>query len=221
MEGPKIIGALFSTYTRTMRMALIRLNVPFQLEQANPHSKLAYKYNPFGRVPSLLHNNNQIFETMAITNYIDATFSSDLTPQDLDTKIKMSQIISILSDYVFHHIIFNVCKRRDTYEQQGKNEEEIAVLLKNHLKKATDIIRALDNLIPFDGTKFLCGDQLTWADYFFYPTLADMYAIPEGKFFAESSPKLQTWYEHFKTRKEVLDTYPGTVADIRSKKSSI
>ncbi|KAI9281854.1 hypothetical protein BY458DRAFT_498196 [Sporodiniella umbellata] len=221
MSEVKIVGVPFSTYTRTMRMALMYLNVPFQLVKADPHSELAYKYNPFGRIPSLLHDNKEIFETTAICSYIDATFSNQLTPQDLKTKVKMKQMISILSDYVFHHIIINVCKRRDTYEKQNKTEDEIHNLLKKHMEKATSIIKSLDKLIPLDGTKFLCGEQLTWADYFLYPTVADMFAFPEKKIFAESSPKLMTWYKHFEDRKEVVETYPGTVAHTRAYASNI
>lgn len=221
MQSPTIIGNHFSTYTRSIRMVLIHLNVSFQFEQANPHSSLAYKYNPFGRIPSLLHKDKAIFETLAIREYIDAVFSDKLTPKDLDTKIKMTQMISILNDYVFHHVLFGVSKRREMYEQQGKKEQEIKQLLEGPLKKAVSIIQGVDKLVPYNGHKFLCGEQLTWADFLLFPVMADMYAIPEGFDFIACSPNLRQWFLNFQARKEAVETFTGTVADNLSKKSSI
>ncbi|CEG77827.1 hypothetical protein RMATCC62417_12516 [Rhizopus microsporus] len=220
MQSPTVIGNYFSTYTRSIRMALIHLDVSFQFEQADPHSSLAYKYNPFGRIPSFLHKDKTVFETLAIREYIDTVISDKLTPKDLDTRIKMAQMISILNDYVFHHVLFGVSKRRDMYEQQGKKEEEIKQLLEGPLKKAVTIIQSVDKLVPCNGQKFLCGEQLTWADFLLFPVMADMYAIREGSDFIACSPNLRQWFLTFQARKEAKETFPGTIADTLSKKKS-
>jgi glutathione S-transferase len=68
---PVLVGAPFSTFTRTMRIAFHNLNVEYMLEQTMPLTEIAYKYNPFGRIPSLLHGDKIIFECSAIRNYID------------------------------------------------------------------------------------------------------------------------------------------------------
>lgn len=215
-----LVGAPFSTFTRTMRMALRHLNVEYKLEQTMPHTEVAYKYSPFGRIPSLLHKDQVIFETSAIRDYIDTTINNALTPQDLNTRLKMDQLISVLCDYIFHHIVFGVAKPRENYEKQGKAESEIGELLKKPLKQAGKIIGAVDGLIDKSGP-FLCGHEITWADYFVYPAIADLFSLPEGKFLEEKAPKLSEWYKQFKEREEVIHTYPGTIADIRSKKSSL
>jgi glutathione S-transferase len=201
-------------------MALIHLDVSFQFEQADPHSSLAYKHNPFGRIPSFLHKDKMIFETLAIREYIDAVISDKLTPKDLDTRIKMTQMISILNDYVFHHVLFGVAKRREMFELQGKKEEEIKQLLEGPLKKAVTIIQGVDKLVPYNGQKFLCGEQLTWADFLLFPVMADMYAIREGSDFIACSPNLRQWFLTFQARKEAKETFPGTTADTLSKKKS-
>lgn len=216
MSTPTLVGAHFSTYTRTMRMVFMHLNVDYKLEQTVPHSVTAYKYNPFGRVPSLLHKDKVIFETSAIRDYIDTIFGTDLTPKDLDTRLKVDQMISVLSDYIFHHVVFGISKPRDQYEKEGKNEEEIKKLLESRLKTSGRIIRAVDNMVQ---GPFLCGEELTWADYFVFPAMADLYSLPERDFFAENGPKLFKWYQMFEKRKEAIETFPNTVADIR--KSSL
>lgn len=216
MSTPTLVGAPFSTFSRTMRMVFSHLNVDYKLEQTMPHSELAYKYNPFGRIPSLLHNDKIIFETSAIRDYIDTVFGTDLTPKDLDTRLQVDQMISVLSDYIFHHVIFGVAKPREKYEKEGKSEEEIKQLLEKKLKSAGKIIQAIDGMVQ---GPFLCGEKLTWADFFVYPAMADLYALPERQYFSETGPKLFEWYQMFEKRKEAKDTFPGTVADMR--KSSL
>lgn len=215
-----LVGAPFSTFTRTVRMALRYLNVEYTLEQTLPHTKLAYKYNPFGRIPSLLHGDKVIFESLAIRDYIDATFDARLTPNDLETRLKVQQMISVLSDYVFHHVIFGVAKPREKYESENKSEAEIVALLEEPLKKAAKIIGTVSNMVSTEGP-FLCGSQLSWADYFMYPAMADLYALPEGAFFQEKGPRLYQWFNQFKEREEVRYTFANTVADMRSKKSNL
>ncbi|KAI8058897.1 hypothetical protein BDF21DRAFT_158697 [Thamnidium elegans] len=195
MSTPTLIGVPFSTYTRTIRMVFMHMGQDYKLEQTLPHSKSAYKYNPFGRVPSLLHNEKAIFETSAIRDYIDTVFGTDLTPKDLETRLLVDQMISVLSDYIFHHVVFGISKPRDQYEKE-----------------------AVDSMVK---GPFLCGDELTWADYFMYPAMADLYSLPERDFFVEKGPKLFSWYQMFEKRKEVVETYDGTVADIRKSKSSL
>ncbi|KAI8645596.1 hypothetical protein BD408DRAFT_411713 [Parasitella parasitica] len=219
-EPITLVGAPFSTFTRTMRMALRHLKVEHNLKVTTPHSKVAYNYNPFGRIPSLIHNDKVIFETSAIRDYIDSIFSNALTPQDLDTRLKMDQLVSVLCDYIFHHVVFGVAKPRANYESQGKAESEIAELLKAPLKYAGKIIGAVDGMVDKDGP-FLCGNKLTWADYFVYPAIADLFSLPEAKFFREKAPTLAAWYDRFKEREEVIYTYPDTVADVRNKKSNL
>ncbi|KAL9544119.1 hypothetical protein PS6_008920 [Mucor atramentarius] len=215
-ESITLVGAPFSTFTRTMRMALRHLNVEHTLMETTPHTEVAYKYNPFGRIPSLIHKDQVIFETSAIRDYIDTTINSALTPRDLNTRLKMDQLISVLCDYIFHHIVFGVAKPRMMYESKGKSESEITELLQKPLKQAGKIIGAVDGMVDKNGP-FLCGQELTWADYFVYPAIADLFSIPEKEFLQERAPRLTEWYKQFKEREEVIHTYPDTIADQRKK----
>ena len=219
MSKITIVGAPFSTFSRTIRMAFHHLNIEYNFEHTMPHTKMAYKYNPFGRIPSILVGDKAIFESSAIRDYIDSTYENDLTPKDLETRLKVDQMISVLCDYIFHHVVFGVAKPREQYESENKPEDEIAKLLQEGLKKAGRILSAVDTMVV--GEPFLCGDKLTWADYFVYPAMADLYSLPEGKYLAERAPKLYQWYQMFEKREEANVTYKDTVADTRSKKSSL
>ncbi|CEG69436.1 hypothetical protein RMATCC62417_05513 [Rhizopus microsporus] len=212
---PTIIGASWSSYTRTICMALIHLGVPFKLQHAYPHSKLAYAHHPFGRIPTLIHGTHHVFETMAIREYIDTVFSSKLTPKDLETRIKMAQWISALNDYVFHYVVEDVCRRRLLSEAAGKSQDEITKLLVRPIKRAKPIMAELEVMTPDDGD-YLCGQQLTWADLFVYPALAVIFALPEASIFIEIAPKLSMWARKFEKRKEAIETFKGTIADDRN-----
>ncbi|RCH84160.1 hypothetical protein CU098_004575 [Rhizopus stolonifer] len=219
MSKLTLVGAPFSTFSRTLRMAFDYLGIHYDFEITMPHTDLAYKYNLFGRLPSLIHSNRVLFETACIRDYVDAVFDPRLTPTDLETRLKMHQMISVLSDYVFHQVIFGVAKRREKYENEQVPEETIVERLEKATQTAGKIIGAFDTMCSPEGP-FLCGKELTWADYFVYPPMADLYALPEAKFFQEKGPRLYKWFKVFEKRQEAIDTFEDTVADIRNKKRS-
>jgi hypothetical protein len=59
------------------------------------------KLNPFGRVPSLVHGDFELYETQAILRYLDRTISEpSLTPEDPRTEARMNQLCGIADCYV-------------------------------------------------------------------------------------------------------------------------
>ncbi|KAJ2726920.1 hypothetical protein GGI07_000248 [Coemansia sp. Benny D115] len=98
----QLVGIPLSTYTRTIRMALEHLQVPYELIPAAPHSAKAVEYNPFGKIPTMIHDGLIINETPAIRTYLDQTFPSTLTPaMDLNASVNIAMWISITADYIF------------------------------------------------------------------------------------------------------------------------
>ena len=219
MTNITLVGIPLSTFTRTLRMAFYHLKVDYRFEKAVPYSDNAYKYHPFGRVPSLVVKDKVLIESSVIREFIDTTIDSRLTPNSLDERLKMLQVISSLSDYVFHQVVAGVAKPRHYYESQGLTEEEIQQRLKKKLQKAGEVISAFDTLCSQQGP-FLCGPELTWADYFVFPPFADLYSLPESGFFQQKGPRVHAWYQKFKDREEVQYTYPKTFADIRYRREA-
>lgn len=66
--------------------------------------------------------------------------------------------------------------------------------------------RSEDNMSP-DG--FVFGEKLTWADFFLFPLLADLRAIPEGELL---SPRLLRWMEKMDQLDAVKKTKSGTLS---------
>lgn len=65
--------------------------------------------HPFGKVPVLCHGNFTLFETCAITRYIDAAFEgASLTPARPQSVARMAQAIAIMDNYGYWPMVRQV-----------------------------------------------------------------------------------------------------------------
>ncbi|KAJ1940748.1 hypothetical protein FBU59_003715 [Linderina macrospora] len=217
----QVVGVELSTFTRTVRMALEYLEVPYELVRTAPHSTVAYKHNPFGRIPTLIHDELIVNETLAIRIYIDHTFGSaarTLTPPDLPAILAIGQWISMASDYAFRGLVHGICKPRQAMEAKGANEQEIQEKLKDAVTQGQEILRGLESQfirLGSGGQTFLAGESLTWADLFLFPIFSDLCAMPERALVQKEAPKLYAWYERFVSMDIARITHDGTVAAAR------
>ncbi|CAO3690149.1 unnamed protein product [Umbelopsis vinacea] len=219
----KIVGAKVSTFTRTIRLALEHLNIPYELLEALPHSDIAYKYNSFGKIPSLVDNGVTLIETLAMRRYIDHLSEQNkntLSPTNFSQQLRIDQWISMASDYAFRELILAISKPRQAMEQHGKAEVEIQASLKDKVERARVVLRAMEQHFvsgPDKDADWLCGPSITWADVFLFPIFADFASLPERKLVQQESPHIWKWYERFANTDIAAATFQGTVADQRKK----
>jgi glutathione S-transferase len=65
--------------------------------------------HPWGKVPVIDHDGFSIFETAAITRYVDAAFPGPkLQSDDLRQQARMTQICSILDNYGWNPMVIQV-----------------------------------------------------------------------------------------------------------------
>ena len=79
MADPILYGPAFSTYARSVRLALEEKGVPYVLEEIDIFSgaNATPEYlarQPFGKVPALEHDGFRLYETGAILRYVDEAF---------------------------------------------------------------------------------------------------------------------------------------------------
>jgi glutathione S-transferase len=227
--GLQVVGAKISTFTRTIRLALEYLNIPYDLLETLPHTEIAYKYNSFGKIPTLVDGHVKLIETLSMKRYIDHLQQSSqsqnqsLTLSTLNDQLLIDQWISIASDYAFSELIIAVSKPRQSMESQGKSEEEITNNLKSQIERARVVLSAIENHLASSasvGKSWLCGSSITWADLFMFPIFADLASLPERELIKHESPHLWKWFERFSNTDIANQTFEGTVADIRSKHQS-
>ena len=83
-----LYGPAYSTYTRTARLALEEKEVAYRLHEVDTLAGEGQKpehlaRHPWGKVPVLEHDGFSLFETVAVTRYVDEGFPGrSLQPAD-------------------------------------------------------------------------------------------------------------------------------------------
>src|SRR5271169_5490798 len=99
-------GYHYSVYVRVARLALAEKGVAYARAEVDPFAPdvpSAYlAMHPFRRVPVLVHGDFVLYETGAITRYVDEAFPGPrLQPTALRERARMTQIISIVDAYTY------------------------------------------------------------------------------------------------------------------------
>lgn len=191
-------------------MTLAEKGVPCDQVEVNPFAEEVpegyLELHPFGRVPTLVHDDLALYETAAIIRYIDEAFlGPTLQPSRPRARARMMQIISILDSYgywpmvrqVFSERVFDVCL--------GYAADEVQVQV--GVEGAMRVLGALESIAQ-EGDQ-LNGHDLSLADLHLAPMIAYFIAAPEGKMALARHPKLTTWWEWVSKRESLRKTDPG------------
>jgi glutathione S-transferase len=114
MQKPSVFGADYSVYVRAVRLTLEEKNIDYDLtpidvfaKEGPPPSYL--QRQPFGRIPAFEHCGFRLYETGAITRYIDEAFAGpSLQPVDARQRARANQIISIADSYIYPILVRGV-----------------------------------------------------------------------------------------------------------------
>ena len=114
MKPVTLFGLERSVYTRIARLALEEKGIPYSLHEVEifgPNGVPAEHLlrHPFGRIPVLQHGAFALYETAAITRYIDEAFPGPLLqPREPETRARMNQIIGVLDSYAYRPMVWGV-----------------------------------------------------------------------------------------------------------------
>lgn len=198
MTRPLLHGADYSVYVRIARMALEEKGVGYDLVPVDvfaadgvPAWYLAH--HPFGRIPAFEHEGFRLFETGAITRYVDEAFDGPaLQPADVRGRSIMNQIIGMLDAYGYRAMVWDVAVER--LEKAEPDEQLIA----KGLRQAGTVLEVLAALKK-EGP-WLLGDQLTLADLHAAPILAYFTKVSEGRDLLARYSEIRDWYERIAAR---------------------
>ncbi|RJE86633.1 glutathione S-transferase family protein [Paracoccus onubensis] len=205
-------GYRYSVYNRIARLTLLRKRVSHDLVEVDPFSELPVDYmelHPFGRVPVLIHNGFAIYETAAMTRYIDRAFPGDaLQPEDPKILARMDQVISVIDNYcywpmvrqVFSHRIF----RPITGEPACRNE------IMQGMKSSGLALAALER-IALEG-HVLNGKSMTLADLHLAPMIDYFTRAEEGQEALSDFPGLSNWWKEISLIPELSESDPDLSA---------
>ena len=201
-EPVRILGLGESVYTRIALLALEHKAVAYELHEVDvfadsgpPEDYLAR--HPFGMIPCLMHGDFCLYETTAITRYIDEAFQGpSMQPADTRDRARMNQIISILDSYAYRRMVWDVYVERIVVPAEGGQSDEQVIAA------ALPIISlVLDHLESgCTDSSFLLGTSLTLADCHAIPMLLYFVETPEGSDLLQSYPKVQQWMQAMQPR---------------------
>ena len=197
MSKPTLHGFPVSTYVRTCRMALAEKNIDYELDPATPQTPEQLARQPWGKVPAFTHGDLKLYETTAITRYIDEAFDGPaLQPADTASRARMNQMIAILDNYLYEPAIRNIVIQRLVVPSQGgtPDEEFIAAGVAPAEKALGVLDQALGN------QPYMAGDASTLADLFILPVTNYLRMTPEGERLMAKTPNLSRWQQSMEAR---------------------
>jgi glutathione S-transferase len=210
MSEPTVYGPAFSTYTRSVRLALAEKGVSHQLveidilknaQQASEHTAR----HPFAKVPSFEHDGNSFYETSAILRYIDEVFPGPaLMPDTAVARARANQVLSVIDSYGYQPCIHGLFIPKILVPSLGGTVDEAKVEAAKG--PATQFVGEIERSLGSDD--FFGGRQVCLADLHLIPVLAYLNATPEGQAMLAQAPRLRAWYGRMSERASVRQMMP-------------
>ncbi len=211
MPKPKLFGADYSVYVRSVRLALHEKGIDYDLvpvdifaESGPPPGYLDRQ--PFGRIPAFEHGDFLLYETGAITRYIDEAFPGPgLQPREPRQRARMNQIISIADGYVYPVLVWGIYVEQVAKAQRGETADDIR--LSSSLLRAPICLKAIADLMG--EAPWLGGGALSLADLHAAPMFDYFLMVPQGREMIGAYPNLASWWSRIRTRRSMIASAPA------------
>jgi glutathione S-transferase len=204
-------GYRYSVYLRIARVVLAEKGAAYRQVEVNPFAadmpKEYLNLHPFRRVPTLVHDDFVLYETEAITRYIDEALPGPaLQPTESRQRARMAQIISIVDSYGYVPMVRQVFSERVFGLRLGRTADEAQI--RAGIDSSVRVFSALEAIIAADGP-IAGGTVWSLADFHLAPMMAYFTAALEGERAIAGHAKLSAWWELMRQRRSLRETDPG------------
>lgn len=195
-----LYGTPQSTYVRTTRLLLTEANVDYQLQDVgifngDNQTKEYLAKHPFGKVPTLEIEGTTIYETAAITYYLNQQLANGkYAPPDALGQTRMRQIMAIVDSYLYQPAVGTIVIQNLIVPSQGGKTDTTAV--KEAIAPTQQALKAIENLCS--GSPFLVSSLITIADFYLIPIFFYLEKTPQFGQVTANTPKLQNWWQQTK-----------------------
>ena len=207
---PVLFGPAHSVYVRIARIVLEEKgvdhdHVAFDIFNRDDWPDNWLERHPFGQVPAFQHGNFRLYETRAITRYVDEAFDGPaLQPADAKGRARVEQAISVLDAHGYRPMVWRIFVERVSRGQSGETDEGVVA---EALPQAGDCLAALANILG-DGAYF-GGAGFGLADAHAAPIFDYFVKAPEGQVLLEAVPSLAAWWGRVGARESVRAACEG------------
>ena len=203
-------GYRYSVYNRIARLALAEKGVAYDRVEVNPFAPdvpaAYFALHPFGRVPALVHDGFALYETAAITRYVDRAFPGPaLQPAEPRPLARMDQIIGVVDAYGYWPLVRQVFSLRVFRPRLGQPADEAEIA--KGLAASAKALAALEKLASNEA--FLIGPTVSLADLHLGAMLAYFVQAREGDALLQQHARLAAWWQHVRQRPSFAATDPG------------
>lgn len=202
-------GYRYSVYAWMVRFALHEKGLSYRWVEVNPFSDdLPADYlalQPFGRVPTVVHGDFILYETGAITRYIDEAFTgTKLQPLNAASRARVNQIISIADHYAYWPLVRQVFSHGVMGPKIGR--QVVPSEVECGLNAAPRILESLDRLAS--GRDFLISEALTLADVHLAPMISYFVELDDARTLFKRYERLSAWWAAVSMRTAFVETKP-------------
>ena len=202
-----LYGTPISTYVRTVRLLLAEANIDYDLKDIgifngdNKTQEYLAKH-PFGKIPTLEVDGINIYETTAITYYINQKLAdAKFAPADILGQTRMYQIMAIIDSYLYDPAVQKIVIQNLVVPSQGGETDQEAV--QKAIAPTQKALSAIEDL--YQGTPFLLGSMIGIADFYLIPIFVYLEKTPQFAEVANNVPKLKAWWNEVKALASVKE----------------
>jgi glutathione S-transferase len=201
---PVLFGPSYSVYVRIVKIVLTEKgidheHVAFDIFDRKDWPADWLERQPFGKVPALEHDDFQLYETRAITRYLDEAFPGPrLQRSDPQERARMEQAISVLDGQGYRPMVWDIYVQRVSRSKTGESDEAVIAAA---LPKAERCLAALAAILGDES--FLAGENFSLADGQAAPMFDYFLKAPEGRDLLSAQPSLAAWWERVSARPSV------------------
>jgi glutathione S-transferase len=163
------------------------------------------KRNPFGKLPAFAHDTLSLYETGAITRYVDRVFPGPaLQPAEPKALARVDQVISIVDSSAYACMIGVLAWQRLVVPmlKEAPDEPAIAACLPQVKLCLSELTRLL-GASPWFG-----GAAISLADLHLATMMAYVSGTPEGVGLIAAQPGLSSWWGRMSGRPSMASTQP-------------
>jgi glutathione S-transferase len=196
MSNLVVHGFTDSTYVRTVRLLLAEIGAEYTLHSVNifngeSQSPEYLKKHPFGKVPTLEVDGELLYETAAITEYLDTVLADrQFSFAEPMRQARMRQMMGIIDSYLYAPAIGTIVIQSLIVPSQGGKPDEDKV--NNAIAPATKALEAIESIAT--GDVYLLGDTISIADFYLIPIFVYLSQTPVFETVTAQTPKLRDWW---------------------------
>ena len=202
-----LYGTPVSTYVRAVRLLLAEAKIDYDLKDigifnGDNETDAYLAKHPFGKVPTLEIDGINIYETAAITYYINQKLAgAKYAPLDLLGQTRMRQIMAIVDNYLYDPAVQTIVIQNLIVPTQGGQTDEEAV--QEAIAPTQKALKAIEDL--FIGSPFLTGSLISIADFYLIPIFIYLEQTPQFDTVIANTPKLKAWWNEVKILSSVKE----------------